>query len=110
MHVKDMEEKKSITIAIADLKPIPLVIDPKVESDYRQVEEMVNRLWNKWSVMFASKVSQQELLARIALQFARLYNAAYKQNEQCEAMLKGLEQKLEKLAADEGLLPSEARR
>ncbi|MCF0204127.1 MAG: cell division protein ZapA [Muribaculaceae bacterium] len=92
-----MEEKKNISIQIADLKPIPLKIDPALAKEYQEAEAMVNSLWNKWSVMFNGKVTPQELLARIAFQFARLYSRAYKQSEDSEQILSDLEKRLEKL-------------
>ncbi|MBR5101790.1 MAG: cell division protein ZapA [Muribaculaceae bacterium] len=90
-----IEDKINITIRIADIKPIPLNINREDEAQYRETEKLVNTLWNKWMDRFKDSASSQEVMARVAFQFARLYAQAYNNNKAVVEFLADFEQKLD---------------
>lgn len=88
-------KKQNIYIKIAELEPIPLQIKPENEATYRYAERLVNELWFKWMQMFENKCTSEEVMARVAFQFARLYAEARKQNAEVETLLSEFEKKLD---------------
>lgn len=91
------EQRQSISIRIAGLAPIPLQIAPQAEPAYRDAEKLVNALWLKWRQKFGNNCSSEEVMARVAFQFARLYAEARAGNTAVETYLTGFEQRLNDL-------------
>ena len=87
----------SITVSLADLKRIPMSIDPADEGECRKAEGLVNALWNQWISLFNGTATSQEVMARVAFQFARLYLQAYEENANVDDHLKAFEKKLDEL-------------
>lgn len=90
-------DKINITIRIADVKPIPLCISPEDEPQYRETEKLVNTLWNKWMRRFRETSSSEEVMARVAFQFARLYAQAYRNNIATNEFLTDFEKQLDEI-------------
>jgi len=88
-------KKQNINIKIAELKPIPLQIAPENEPVYRDAEKLVNGLWFKWMQLFKGKCTSEEVMARVAFQFARLYTEARNGNLEVESLLSEFEKKLD---------------
>lgn len=88
-------KKQNINIKIAELKPIPLQISLADESVYREAEKMVNGLWLKWMQLFRGKCTSEEVMARVAFQFARLYTEARNANADVASLLDEFEKKLD---------------
>lgn len=93
----DNERKQKITLTLADVDPIPLVIPASQEAHYREAEQMVNKLWQKWSVQLADSVTPHELLARVAFQFAKRYLEVFQDNQSVNDYLTDFEQQLDRL-------------
>ena len=91
--------KVRIWIQLADANQIALSVNPDEEESYRKAEELVNTLWRKWMNRF--KDSSEDVLARVAFQFARLYLEAYGENRQVNEFLTDLNQQLDTLLGDE---------
>ena len=92
--------KVKIWIQLADAEnPIALSINPDEEENYRKAEELVNTLWKKWMNRF--NASSDDVLARVAFQFARLYLEAYGDNKQINEFLTDLDKQLDTLTGDE---------
>ncbi|MBQ7533143.1 MAG: cell division protein ZapA [Bacteroidales bacterium] len=91
--------KVRIWIQLADANQIALSVNPDEEESYRKAEELVNTLWRKWMNRF--KDSSEDVLARVAFQFARLYLEAYGENRQVNEFLTDLNQQLDTLLDDE---------
>ena len=91
--------KVRIWIQLADANQIALSVNPDEEENYRKAEELVNTLWRKWMNRF--KDSSEEVLARVAFQFARLYLEAYGENRQVNEFLTDMDKKLDSLLGDE---------
>ena len=91
--------KVRIWIQLADANQIALSVNPDEEESYRKAEELVNTLWRKWMNRF--KDSSEDVLARVAFQFARLYLEAYGENRQVNEFLTDLNQQLDALLGDE---------
>lgn len=89
------DDKINITIRLADVKPIPLSIARKDEAQYRESELLVNTLWQKWTLRFRGISSSEEVMARVAFQFARLYAQAYRENVATQEFLDDFEKKLD---------------
>lgn len=88
--------KEKIWIQLADAaNPIALSINQGEEESYRKAEELVNTLWRKWMNRFNGK--SEDVLARVAFQFARLYLEAYGENRQVNEFLTDLDSKLDAL-------------
>lgn len=96
----DEERKQRITLTLADVKPIALEIPASQEEAYRAAEDMVNKLWRRWSRPPGDKVPPHELLARVAFQFAKLYLDAYQENRQVNEYLTEFERKLDDLVVN----------
>lgn len=90
-------DKINITIRIADVKPIPLYISVADEPQYRETEKLVNTLWNKWMSRFRGTSSSEEVMARVAFQFARLYAQAYRNNIATKEFLADFENQLDEI-------------
>lgn len=88
-------KKQNINIKIAELKPIPLQISLADESVYREAEKMVNGLWLKWMQLFRGKCTSEEVMARVAFQFARLYTEVRNANADVASLLDEFEKKLD---------------
>ena len=88
--------KVKIWIQLADAaNPIALSINPDEEESYRKAEELVNTLWKKWMNLFNG--TTEDVLARVAFQFARLYLEAYGENRQVNEFLTDLDKQLDTL-------------
>ena len=87
--------KTKIWIQLADVKPIPLSVDPEDEPTYREAENLVNTLWNRWMNRFSDSGASQDVMARVAFQFARLYIEAYKENQLVNDFLTDFEKQLD---------------
>ena len=84
-----------IWIQLADANQIALSINPDEEENYRKAEELVNTLWTKWMNRFSD--TSNDVLARVAFQFARLYLEAYGENRQVNEFLTDLDRQLDTL-------------
>ena len=92
--------KEKIWIQLADAaNPIALSINPEEKESYRKAEELVNTLWKKWMTRFHG--TSEDVLARVAFQFARLYLEAYGENRLVNDSLTELDQQLESLLGSE---------
>lgn len=91
------EKKQNISITIADLKPIPLQIKLEDEIVYRDAEKLVNGLWKKWMQVFKDSCSSNEVMARVAFQFARLYVEQRNANVKVEEFMAEFEKKLDEM-------------
>ena len=88
--------KVKIWIQLADAaNPIALSINPEEEENYRKAEELVNTLWKKWMNRFNG--TSEDVLGRVAFQFARLYLEAYGENRQVNDFLTDLDKQLNAL-------------
>ena len=88
--------KVKIWIQLADAaNPIALSINPDEEESYRKAEELVNTLWKKWMNRFNG--TTEDVLARVAFQFARLYLEAYGENRHVNEFLTDLDKQLDTL-------------
>ena len=90
--------KEKIWIELADANPIALSISPGEEESYRKAEELVNTLWSKWMNRFNG--TSEDVLARVAFQFARLYLEAYGENRQVNEFLTDLDKQFDTLLSD----------
>ena len=91
--------KVKIWIQLADAaNPIALSINPDEEESYRKAEELVNTLWKKWMNRFNG--TSEDVLARVAFQFARLYLEAYGENRQVSEFLTDLDKQFDTLLSD----------
>ena len=88
-----------IWIQLADANQIALSINPDEEENYRKAEELVNTLWTKWMNRFSD--TSNDVLARVAFQFARLYLEAYGENRQVNEFLTDLDNQLDALLGAE---------
>lgn len=84
-------------IRLADVKPIALSISRDDEPQYRETEKLVNTLWNKWMDRFRNTSTSEEVMARVAFQFARLYAQAYRDNVATNEFINDFEQKLDEI-------------
>ncbi len=91
------DKKINITIRLSDAKPIPLSISPEDEPQYREAEKLVNTLWNKWRERFRDTDSNEEVMARVAFQFARLYAKAQRATDSTNDFLIDFEKKLDEI-------------
>ena len=87
--------KVKIWIQLADANPSALSINQGEEESYRKAEELVNTLWRKWMNRFNGK--SEDVLARVAFQFARLYLEAYGENRQVNEFLTDLDNQIDAL-------------
>lgn len=87
------EEKQKIWICLGDVKNVPLSVRRSDIDVYRKAEQSVNKLWGAWKTKF-DKLSSEEVMARIAFQFARLYVEASTRNEEVNEILMDFEQRL----------------
>ena len=87
--------KRKIWIQLADTNQIALSVNPDEEENYRKAEELVNTLWNKWMNRFNS--TSNDVLARVAFQFARLYLETYGENREVNDFLTDLNKQVDVL-------------
>lgn len=87
------EEKQKIWICLGDVKNVPLSVRRSDIDVYRKAEQSVNKLWGAWKTKF-DKLSSEEVMSRIAFQFARLYIEASTRNDEVNEILIDFEQKL----------------
>lgn len=87
------DEKQKIWICLGDVKNVPLSVRRSDIDVYRKAEQSVNKLWGAWKTKF-DKLSSEEVMARIAFQFARLYIEANTRNDEVNEILADFEQKL----------------
>lgn len=92
-------DKVKIWIQLADANQIALSINPDEEANYRRAEELVNTLWTKWMNRFND--TSNDVLARVAFQFARLYLESYGENRQVNEFLTDLDNQLDTLLGAE---------
>ena len=88
------EKKKNIELYVADVGPIGWSCVPDDEPEIRKVEELVNITWKRWMKVFGENTNPHELLARIVVQFARLYYRSAVDAEVVEQALAEMEQRL----------------
>ncbi len=93
-------KRKDIWLQIADVRPIPLSINPEEEARCREAEHLVNSLWDKWMKQFADNGSSQEVLARVAFRFAQLYFDEYAHNKNVNTFLEKFEKELDGAVID----------
>lgn len=91
----DNNNRININIRISNIKPIPLSIKPEDEASCRESEQLVNTLWNKYLIRFRNTSSSEEVMARVAFQFARLYTQTYRDNVAINEFLTDFEKKLD---------------
>lgn len=91
------DKKQNINIRIADVKPFALSISADDEALYRESEKLVNTLWNKWMARFKGTDSSEEVMAKVAFQFARLYSQAYRDNKATNELLTDFEKELDEI-------------
>lgn len=87
------DDKQKIWRCLGDVKNVPLSVRQSDIDVYRKAEQSVNKLWGAWKTKF-DKLSSEEVMARIAFQFARLYIEANTRNDEVNDILTGFEQKL----------------
>lgn len=87
------EDKQKIWICLGDVKNVPLSVKCSDIDVYHKAEQSVNKLWGAWKTKF-DKLSSEEVMARIAFQFARLYVEASSRNEEVNEILINFEQRL----------------
>ncbi len=87
------EDKQKIWISLGDVKNVPLSIRRSDIEVYRKAEQSVNKLWGAWKTKFGN-LSSEEVMARIAFQFARLYVEASSRNDEVNEILTEFEQRL----------------
>ena len=87
------DDKQKIWICLGDVKNVPLSVRQSDIDVYRKAEQSVNKLWGAWKTKF-DKLSSEEVMARIAFQFARLYIEANTRNDEVNEILTDFEQKL----------------
>ena len=92
-----IDKKQNINIRIADVKPFALSIPAGEEALYRESEKLVNTLWNKWMIRFKGADSSEEVMAKVAFQFARLYSQAYRDNKATNEFLTEFEKELDEI-------------
>ena len=96
----DNNNKVKIWIQLAAAEnPIALSINQDEEENYRKAEELVNTLWKKWMARFGGK--SEDVLGRVAFQFARLYLEAYGENREVNEFLTDLDHQLDALLGDD---------
>ena len=89
--------KTNITIKLADVKAFAMSIPVDDEPIYRESEQLVNKLWNKWMARFKGTDSSEEVMAKVAFQFARLYAQAYNNNIATNEFLTDFEKQLDEI-------------
>jgi hypothetical protein len=87
--------KLDISLSIGEVKKIALAINPSDEENFRKAEKLVNQIWTKWRDKFGDRTSSEEVMARVAFQFARLYVEASERNEKASKLLGDFETKLD---------------
>lgn len=87
------EEKQKIWICLGDVKNVPLSVKNSDIDVYRKAEQSVNKLWGAWKTKF-DRLTSEEVMARIAFQFARLYIEAGSRNDEVNEALINFEQRL----------------
>ena len=90
------EEKQKIWICLGDVKNVPLSVRRSDIDVYRKAEQSVNKLWGAWKTKF-DRLSSEEVMARIAFQFARLYVEASTRNEEVNEILMDFEHRLNEI-------------
>ena len=91
------DDKINIMIRLADVKPIALSISREDEPQYRETEKLVNTLWNKWMERFRNSSTSEEVMGRVAFQFARLYAQAYRDNVATNEFINDFEKRLDEI-------------
>ncbi|MCF0181906.1 MAG: cell division protein ZapA [Muribaculaceae bacterium] len=94
------EKRKEIWLNIADVRPLPIAVAPEQESRYREAENLVNSLWDKWMKSFAGKNTSTEVLALVAFRFAQLYCDEFAANKDVHAFLEQFEKELDGVVID----------
>lgn len=98
------DNKKKIWVRLGNQKDVPISINPADENLYMLAVKALNELWASWRDKLP-KFSDEEVMSRVAFQFAKLYVEACqrmneinkrnsKQNTEINAMLADFEQKL----------------
>ena len=90
-----MNDKLDITLRIGDV-PLSLTIDRSEEEQLRRVAKEVNHAYNAYRTRFRGS-SNQEILAKVTLLFARGFNSRTEQIEELDATLDTFESNLDRL-------------
>lgn len=91
------EDKLKIWISIGEVKGMSLSIRRCDEEVFRKAADLVNQLWGKWKERFKDTISSEELMARIAFQFARLFVEASSRNDEVNKVLSEFEKELNEI-------------
>lgn len=67
------------------------------EEIFRKAADLVNQLWGKWKGRFKDSISSEELMARVAFQFARLFVEASSRNDEVNKVLNDFEEELNEI-------------
>ena len=90
-----MRDKLDINLSIADTK-LSLTISPDEEQFLREVAVEVNKVYDAYNSRTPGR-SPQEVIAKVALLFARGYLSKAKQQRELEQTLDGLDRQLDEL-------------
>ena len=63
----------------------------------KMISIIVTTLWNKWMARFKGTDSSEEVMAKVAFQFARLYSQAYRDNKATNELLTDFEKELDEI-------------
>lgn len=91
-----MKKKLNITIDIADVERFSMEIDRDDEELVRTAAYQVNKVWQMWSREYDDRTSK-DILAMVALQFARLFCKQKKINQKQNELIAGFEDELDRL-------------
>ncbi|MDE5801057.1 MAG: cell division protein ZapA [Paramuribaculum sp.] len=90
-----MRDKLDINLRIADTK-LSLTVNPDEEQFLREVAVEVNKVYDAYNSRIPGR-SPQEVLAKVALLFARGYLSMSEQTKEVEQTLDGLDRQLDEL-------------
>lgn len=101
-----MKKKLNITIDIADVERFRMEIDREDEELVRTAAYQVNKVWQMWSHEYADR-SSKDILAMVALQFARLFYKQKNINSEQQQLIAGFEDELDRLLQIMGTLDAD---
>jgi hypothetical protein len=90
------EEKDTITLHLGGVKEFKMTIKPSERKICQMAEDSVNKFWGAWKTRYDGLTSE-EVMSRIAFQFARLYIEAKMRNAEVNDALESFEEKLNEL-------------
>lgn len=91
-----MNRQQNITLKIADVSPISMKVPAQSEEVYRRAEYNINYAWEKWRRDFPDR-TPKEILAMIAIRFAKLYFQLQEQVNDRQNLLDNFEKELDRL-------------